>query len=73
MAVLTASVAKKIQTLFGVKLDNYKKAGDPHPEVAAQFAVDGILHMYKGDKYIDQLLGEEIEDAIRAGNQISKE
>lgn len=68
-----SALSKKIQTLFEVKLANYKKAGDPHPEVAAQFAVDGILQMYKGDKYIEQLLGEEIEDAIRAGNQLSKE
>lgn len=41
---------------------------NPHPEVAAQFALEFTIRLIKGQpQYADQLLDEEIEDAIKAG------
>jgi len=66
------TTAQQLKALFDVKLANYRAMGNSHPEVAAQFAVEGIMSMYKGEtKYLEQLLNEEIEDAIKAGKQIS--
>lgn len=63
-----SAISTKIQTLLQIKTENYRAAGDTHPDVAARFAVDGILNMYKTQAmYIEQLLDEEIEDAIKAG------
>ena len=60
--------ANKIKTLMEIKTANYRAAGDSHPEVAAQFAVEAIVRMVMGQpKHIQQLLDEEIEDAIKAG------
>lgn len=58
----------KIAKLLEIKTTNYKADGNMHPEVAAQFAVEAVLHMIKGQpQYAEQLLDEEIEDAIKAG------
>jgi len=60
--------ANKIKTLMEIKTANYRATGDSHPEVAAQFAVEAIVRMVMGQpKHIQQLLDEEIEDAIKAG------
>ena len=62
------TTAQQLKTLFQVKAANYRAAGDSHPEVAAQFAVEGIMAMYKTQpQYLEQLLNEEIEDAMKAG------
>lgn len=62
------TTAQQLKTLFQVKVANYRAAGDSHPEVAAQFAVEGIMAMYKTQpQYLEQLLNEEIEDAMKAG------
>lgn len=62
----TSRTAQQVKTLYQVKLANYRAAGDSHPEVAAQFAVERILSMYRNDRFIEQLLDEEIEDAMKA-------
>ena len=60
--------ATKIAKLLEIKTANYKADGNIHPEVAAQFAVESVLHMLKGQpQYAEQLIDEEIEDAIKAG------
>lgn len=61
------TTAEQLKELYESKLANYREAGQYHPEVAAQFAVDHIFGMYKNDKYINQLLEAEIEDSIKAG------
>jgi len=62
------STTQRVQQLLEVKTANYRANGEPKPEVAAQFAVEGIMAMYRNQpQYIDQLLDEEIEDAIKAG------
>lgn len=63
----TSRTAQQVKTLLQIKTSNYRAAGDSHPEIAAQFAVEGILNMYKTQaQYIEQLLDEEIEDAMKA-------
>jgi len=64
------NTAQKVKQLLAIKTENYRLSGEWKPEVAAQFAVEGILSMYRAQpQYIDQLLDEEIEDAIKAGKQ----
>lgn len=63
----SARTAQQIETLIQLKTAKYQAAGNPHPEVAAQFSIENILTMYKTQmEYLDQLLDEEIEDAVRA-------
>lgn len=60
-------IAQQVKTLLRIKTSNYRVAGDGHPEIAAQFAVEGILHLYRTQaEYLEQLLDEEIDDANRA-------
>jgi hypothetical protein len=67
---MNTTTAQKVKQLLAIKTENYRARGDWRPEVAAQFAVEGILSMYRTQpQYIDQLLDEEIEDAIKAGKQ----
>lgn len=64
---MNAITMKKVKKLLEIKTENYRARGEYKPEVAAQFAVDGILAMYKTQMAaIDQLLDWEIEDAIKA-------
>jgi len=64
--------ANKINTLLEIKTANYRATGDSHPEVAAQFAVEAIVRMVMGQpKHIQQLLDEEIEDALKAGRAVA--
>lgn len=68
---MTTTTAQKIKQLLEIKTVNYRASGEWKPEVAAQFAVEGIMNMYRTQpQYIDQLLDEEIEDAIKAGKQL---
>jgi hypothetical protein len=65
---MNSNTTAKVKTLLAIKTANYRAAGESHPEVAAQNAVEGILNAFKSQmKYIDQLLNEEIEDSIKAG------
>lgn len=65
---LADSTAQKVKTLLALKTANYRASGNAHPEVAAQYAVEGVLNMLKSQmNYIDQLLDEEIADTIKAG------
>ncbi len=65
------NATNKVKALLKIKADNYKRMGNPHPEVAAQYAVEGILHLYKGQpQFLPQLLDEEIEDALKAGRAL---
>ncbi len=67
---MTTTTAQKIKQLLEIKTANYRARGEWKPEFAAQFAVEGIMSMYRTQpQYIDQLLDEEIEDAIKAGKQ----
>ena len=67
---MNATTMQKVKQLLAIKTENYRASGECKPEVAAQFAVEGILNMYRDQpQYIDQLLDEEIEDAINAGKQ----
>ena len=67
---MNATTMQKVKQLMEIKTENYRASGEYKPEVAAQFAVEGILNMYRAQpQYIDQLLDEEIEDAIKAGKQ----
>ena len=62
--------AQQIQTLYQIKLENYRAAGEYKPEIAAQFAVEGIVAMYRNQpQHINQLLDEEIEDAQKTRKQ----
>lgn len=66
------TTAQQIKTLFDIKVTNYRASGDSHPEAAAQFAVEGIMAMYRSQpEHLEQLLNEEIEDAIKAGRKLS--
>ena len=66
------TTAQQLKALFDIKAANYRASGNSHPEVAAQFAVDGIMAMYRGQpQYLEQLLNEEIEDAIKAGREMA--
>jgi len=68
IAPMNEIAANKIKTLLEIKTANYRATGDSHPEVAAQFAVEAIVRMVMGQpKHIQQLLDEEIEDALKAG------
>jgi hypothetical protein len=65
---MNSNTAAKVETLLAIKTANYRAAGESHPEVAARHAVELILSTLKTQmKYIDQLLNEEIEDALKAG------
>lgn len=62
----------RIKKLYEVKLANATARGEYNPAVSAQFAVEGILAMYKTQiDHIDILLDEEIEDAERAGRDFA--
>lgn len=64
---MNATTMQKVKKLLEIKTENYRARGEYKPEVAAQFAVEGILAMYKTQMAaIDQLLDWEIEDAIKA-------
>ena len=64
---MTKSAEKKIAQLFELKQEKYTKQGLPNAKAAAGYAVIDILNMLKGqEQYLDQLLDEEIEDAIKA-------
>lgn len=66
------TTAQQLQTLFDIKAANYRASGDSHPEVAARFAVEGIMAMYRNQpQYLEQLLNEEIEDAMKAGRKLA--
>ena len=57
-----------IAKLFEIKMANFKMDGNMHPEIAAQFAVEAVLHMIRGQpQFAEQLISEEIEDDIKAG------
>ena len=60
-------IADQIKTLTQIYLEKYQAANNMHPELAAKFVVERILNMYKDQpQWLEQLLDEEIEDAIRA-------
>jgi hypothetical protein len=60
-------IAQQVKTLTQLKLEKYQAAGNMHPELAARFAVEDILNMYKTQpEWLEQLLEEEIQDAIKA-------
>ena len=66
------TTAQQLKTLFEIKAANYRASGDSRPEVAAQFAVEGIMAMYRTQpQHLEQLLNEEIEDAIKAGRRLA--
>lgn len=66
------TTAQQLKTLFDIKAANYRASGDRHPEVAAQFAVEGIMAMYRSQpEHLEQLLNEEIEDAMKAGRELA--
>jgi hypothetical protein len=62
----------KLQTLLQIKTENCRlSAACLRPELAAQFAVESVLSLLKGQpQYAEQLLDEEIEDALKAGRQL---
>ncbi|MBT9137497.1 MAG: hypothetical protein DDT31_00028 [Syntrophomonadaceae bacterium] len=65
------TTTQQLKRLFEVKVVNYRASGDSHPEVVAKFAVEGIMAMYRDQpQYLEQLLDEEIEDAIKAGEKL---
>jgi hypothetical protein len=65
---MNTQTKNQIKKLLEVKISNYRKKGDSHPEVAAQFDVDALVKMAMGQpKYTNQLLDEVIEDAQKAG------
>ena len=67
---MNATSAQQVMRLLEIKTENYRALGEWKPEVAAQFAVEAILSMYRSQaQYINQLLDEEIEDSIKAGKQ----
>ena len=67
---MNTTTAQKVKKLLEIKTANYRARGEWKPEFAAQFAVEGIMSMYKTQMDgIDQLLEWEIEDAIKAGKQ----
>lgn len=56
-----------LDKLMGLKRESYTRAGHPAPLTAALYAVADIMNMYKTQpQYLEQLLGEEIEDAKKA-------
>lgn len=62
----------RIKKLHAVKLANAIARKEYNPAVSAQFAVEGILAMYRTQMdHIDALLDEEIEDAEKAGRQFA--
>ena len=69
----TQTVKDLLKTLLAQKVANYTASKNNHPEVAAQHAVEHIMSMYKNQpQYIEQLLTEEIEDAVKASKNINK-
>jgi hypothetical protein len=66
------NLQNKLQTLLQIKTENCRLRGPClHPEIAAQFAVESVLTLLKGQpQYAEQLLDEEIEDALKAGRQL---
>jgi hypothetical protein len=66
------NLQNKLQTLLQIKTENFRlSAACLHPELAAQFAVEAVLSLLKGQpQYAEQLLDEEIEDALKAGKQL---
>jgi hypothetical protein len=66
------TTAQQLKTLVDIKAANYRASGDSYPEVAARFAVEGIVAMYRTQpQHLEQLLNEEIEDAIKAGQRLA--
>lgn len=59
------SRSEKLKNLFEVIKAIYTASKDPHPEVAAQFHVEGFVSRHKHDKYFDDILQMEIEDCSR--------
>ncbi len=58
----------KLARLLEIKTANYRANNDPHPEAAAAFAMEHVVRLINGQpKYAEQLLNEEIEDALKAG------
>lgn len=57
---------QKLQNLFDILVAIHSGRKNMHPQVAAQFHVEGFLSAHKNNKYFDQLLNEEIEDCSRA-------
>ena len=57
---------QQLKTLFDILVAIHTGRNDSHPQVAAQFHVEGFVARHKNDKYFDQLLQEEIEDCSRA-------
>ena len=73
MNEITAITANKIKTLLKLKTANYRAYGVGNPEVAAQYAVEAIVKMVMHQpKYVQQLLDEEIEDAIKDGKEMAR-
>lgn len=62
---------QQVKKLLEIKEENYRLSGDANPKVAAAYAVDGIMNMYRGQpQHLEQLLNEEIEDAMKAQNKL---
>lgn len=58
---------EQLKKLYEVMLAIYKGRNDSHPEVAAQFHVDGFVAQHRHDeKWFDSILEMEIEDCSRA-------
>jgi hypothetical protein len=56
----------QLKQLFNVMLEIYTNRKDSHPEVAAQFHVEGFVAQNKRDSQFDELLKMEIEDCSRS-------
>ena len=53
-------------------LQNQIMRGAYNPEVAARFQMDLFLNTIKGqEQYAEQLIQDEIEDVIKAGNALA--
>jgi hypothetical protein len=60
------AIIDQLKTLNEIITAHYRAVGDGHPEVAAQFAVEGIIAMYKTQpQHLEGLLNYEIEDWLK--------
>jgi hypothetical protein len=67
---MNSTIASKLAALLEIRIANYRMDGDMHPEIAAQFHMDYTLRVIKGqEKYADQLINEQIEDALKYRQQ----
>jgi hypothetical protein len=62
----------QIKKLYNLMLQNQIMRGAYNPEVAARFQMDLFLNTIKGqEQYAEQLIQDEIEDVIKAGNALA--